>query len=319
MPASRSCMHPAIIQAVGSRHSAPCHGVTLLQSRRSQVVITHHATVSPYCNPGGRKSSCRRNAESSQRHPTLRIFSGYRVKRGMTTWHREAEKQKGKNVFCKERQILMPDSRSCKHPAIIQAVSNRHSAPRHVPTLLQSRLSVAIIPHHATCSSYCNPGSRKSSFRRNAESSQRHPTLRMFPGYRVKRGMTTWHREAEKQKGKNVFCKERQILMPASRSCKHPAIILAVSNRHSAPRHVPTLLQSRQSVVVMPHRATVAPYCNPGCRKSSFRTMPRWHPTAIQAVGSRHSAEMRNPVFTTKPFTPMAVPWIPLFSGMTTW
>ena len=65
----------------------------------------------------------------------------------------------------------MPASRSCKHPAIILAVSSRHAAPRRVLILLQSRLSQVVIPHHATVAPYCNPGSRKSSFRRNAESS----------------------------------------------------------------------------------------------------------------------------------------------------
>ena len=37
--------HHAAIQAVGSRHYAPCRGVTPLQSRRSQVVITQKCGI----------------------------------------------------------------------------------------------------------------------------------------------------------------------------------------------------------------------------------------------------------------------------------
>ena len=164
--------HHAAIQVVGSHHSAPRHVLILLQSRLSQVVIPQKCGI-----------------QSKTSYPTDILWIPRQARYDDLTLR--GGDTKSKNVFCKERQILMPASRSCMHPAIILAVSSRHSAPRHVPTLLQSRLSVAIIPHHATCSSYCNPGCRKSSFRRNAESSQRHPTLRMFPGYRVKRGMTT--------------------------------------------------------------------------------------------------------------------------------
>ena len=95
-------------------------------------------------------------------------------------------------------------------------------------------------------------------------------------GYRVKRSMT-YARTSIKT------------------GCHHAAI-QAVGSRHYAPCRGVTLLQSRQSQVVITHHATVSPCCNPGGRKSSLRTMPRCHPTAIQAVASRHSAEMRNPV-----------------------
>ena len=136
--------HPAAIQAVGSRHAVPCRVLTLLQSRQSAVVMPH-LMRHPVC------ASC-----FICRLPVFWIPRQARYD-DLTPRGGDA---KGKNVFCRERQILMLASRSCKHPAIIQAVGSRHAALCRVLILLQSRQSVVVMPHRAACSSCCNPGGR---------------------------------------------------------------------------------------------------------------------------------------------------------------
>ena len=128
----------------GFRFSATCFRPDVSGYRVKRGMTYARASIKtgcpPYCNPGGRKSSFRRNAESSRRHPTLRMCSGYRVKRGMT--------------------YARTSTKTGCHHAIIQAVASRHYAPCHGVTLLQSRRSVVVITHRATVSPYCNPGSR---------------------------------------------------------------------------------------------------------------------------------------------------------------